>query len=176
MLKKSLIALAVLAIVMPAFGANPVDPSKFHKPWESHTVYSWKDITTFNVVMDVGYWIQIELEGDIKVSQDASLGNPFYSYSGCLNGIDVKTNFAATIKSRAASASAAGGKWAAKMRLTGDANPLADTMDVVNGTTVIDICVTGTEVNIGALPQADGVKVAVVTLSVIPTQYKNQTS
>ena len=119
MLKKSLIALAILAIAVPALAGNPKITEKFHKPWESHTVYEWKDIATFDVVMDVGYWIQIELEGDIEVSQDASLGNPYYSYSGCLEDVEVKTNFPATLKSKAAKASAAGGKWKAKMRLTG---------------------------------------------------------
>ena len=171
MLKKSLIALAILAIAVPAMAANPKITEKFHKPWESHTVYEWKDVTTFNVVLDVGYWIQIELEGDIEVSQDASIGDPYYSYSGCLEGIEVKTNFAATIKSSAKADSAAGGDWKAKMRLNGSGVTPTSTLDLAVGTSVIDICVTGLKVKIGNLPQADNVKVAVVTISVIPTQY-----
>ena len=172
MLKKSLIALAVLAIAVPALAGNPVDANKFHKPWESYTVYEWKDITTFDVVLDVGYWIQIELEGDIEVSQDATLGDPYYSYSGCLEGVEVKTNFPATIKSSASATSSADGDWNAKMRLNGSGIAPSSTLDIpVTGAT-IDICVTGTNVKIGELPQADNVKVAQVTISVIPTQYK----
>ena len=111
MLKKSLIAIAVLAIAMPAFAA---DADKFHKPWssETKTIYHYKNIATIDVLMDVGYWIQLDYASDIKVSQTSTISgqNPFYTYYGCLtDGMTVKTNFLATLKASAEAKSAANG-------------------------------------------------------------------
>lgn len=161
MLKKSLIAIAILAIALPAIAA---DTQKYHKPWDSTTVvtYHWQDVSQISVCMDVGYWIQVDYDDCIEVEQDSSLGDPYYSYSGCAIGVVVKTNFDATIKATAASSSAAGGTWAATIEG-------ASTYDIHPGSTTVDICVTGTEVDISKLTQADNVEVAVVTISVIPT-------
>jgi len=167
MLKKSLIAIAVLAMVMPVMAATTVD-AKFHKPWTSRTVYSYQDVQTINVVMDVGYWIEIKYDGDIKVVQDASLGDPFFSYSGCKEGIAVKTNFAATLKAKVESKSAAGGNWSATIMG-------ASTYDVPKGTSTINVCVAGKEVAIQNLEQADNIRVALVTIQVVPTEYKGMT-
>jgi len=181
MLKKSLIALAVLAIALPSFGATVWDAEKYHKPWESRTVYSWKPFATIDVVMDVGYWIEIDVTDSIEVFQDASLGNPFYNYSGCLRNIEVKANFAATLKVSADDLSSvgAGGDWSAKIRLSSatDDSSLASTVGVAaNTSTDVDICVTGKNVSLVGLPMTDNLKVAEVTLQVIPTEYADQTS
>jgi len=164
MLKKSLICVAILAIAMPAFAA---DTYKFHG-WDSTTVvtYSWNDICTMNVVMDVGYWINIDCAGDIEVQQDSLLGDPFYSYSGCSDAIVVQSNFLATLKATAAADSPAGGSWSATI---GNAN----TLEIPIGTTTVTVCVAGTGVKIDKLTQADNVHVAVVTISVLPTSLAN---
>ncbi len=160
MLKKSLICVAILAIAMPAFAA---DTFKFHG-WDKTvvTTYSWNDICTMDVVMDVGYWINIDCKGDIEVQQDSLLGDPFYSYSGCSDAIVVKSNFLATLKATAEAASAAGGKWSATI-------DGADTKDIAIGQTTVTVCVAGTKVKIDKLTQADNVKVATVTIMVLPT-------
>jgi len=168
MLKKSLIAIAVLAFVMPVIAGEVVLDSKFHKPWSSHTVYNWQDVQSINVVMDVGYWIEIKYEGDIKVVQDASLGDPFFSYSGCIENVKVTSNFDATIKAKIEAKSDAGGNWSATVNGT-------STYDVVGGYAEVDICVAGKDVHIQNLTQADNIRVALVTIQVVPTEYKNQT-
>ncbi len=161
MLKKSLICVAILALAMPAFAA---DTFKFHG-WDKTTTvtYHWNDICTMDVVLDVGYWINIDCAGDIKVTQDSLLGDPFYSYSGCSDAIVVQANFDATLKASAASASAAGGSWSATFGASGP-----DTIDIPAGETTVSVCVAGTGVEIGELAQADNVKVATVTISVLP--------
>jgi hypothetical protein len=162
MLKKSLIAIAILAIAMPAFAA---ETNKFHKPWSSTTTYNWQCVTTMNVVMDVGYWIQIDKTGDIKVQQDALLGNAFYSYSGCKSGITVKANFAAVLKATASAKSAAGGSWSGTIN---DASTYTYDSGMVGTTQTIKVCVSGTNVDISKLSQSDNVKVAEVSICVIP--------
>jgi len=182
MLKKSLIAVALLAIVLPAFGGQVTLDQKFHKPWPGQTVttYNWQDVQTINVVMDVGYWIEIKYTGDIKIAQDATLGDPFFSYSGCIHNVAVKSNFAATIKGsvatspEAVAAGVTGAEWAATI---GDASSgMNSSYDVVGGAATVDICVTGKKVAIDKLAQADNYRIAILTIQVIPTAYKNGTT
>jgi len=169
MLKKSLIAIAILALAMPAFAAST---QKYHKPWDSTTTvtYHYQDVHQITVCMDVGYWIQIDYSDCIEVEQDSSLGDPYKSYSGCATDVKVTTNFAATLKATAAATSLAGGDWSATIDgyATKDVNP---------GETLVDVCVSGTNVEIKNLTvdggDSDNVEVAVVTISVIPTQYKD---
>jgi len=175
MLKKSLIAVALLAIVLPAFAVDPtVLDQKFHKPWPGKIVktYNWQDVQTINVVMDVGYWIEIKYTGDIKVAQDATLGDPFFSYSGCINNVQVKSNFAATIKGSVATSpeAVAAGVTEAEWGVTING---ASSYDVVGGVASVNICVTGKKVAIDKLAQADNYRIAILTISVIPTEYKN---
>jgi len=175
MLKKSLIAVALLAIVLPAFAADPtVLDQKFHKPWPGKKVitYNWQDVQSINVVMDVGYWIEIQYTGDIKISQDASLGDPFFSYSGCLEGVQIKSNFNAQVKGKCATTTAAVnlGVTEAVWAVYFDG---ASTLQVNAGTVVTKICVTGLKVAINKIPQQDNFPIAVVTIQVIPWEYRN---
>jgi hypothetical protein len=167
MLKKTLIAIAILGLALPAF-AGTETTKKFHE-FIPTKVYEWATVGQVNVCMDVGYWIQIDFRGKcIEVQQNSALGNPFESYSGCLDDVKVITNFNATLKATAASASAAGGTWTATLDggstyVTGGA-----------GTFLVDICVAGTNVKIKELPATDGsskVTVAVVTVKVLPTGF-----
>jgi hypothetical protein len=182
MLKKSLIAIALLAIVLPVFAAETVETDKFHKPWPGKIVKTWnyQDVKSINVVMDVGYWIEIKFTGDIEVQQDAALaaatdGNTFYTYSGCLGsgGMDVKTNFPATLKGKIEAKSAAGGEWGVTIQG-------APTYAVPAGTTNdISVCVTGKKVYIQNLPSGggnDNMLVALVTIQVIPTEFASGTT
>jgi hypothetical protein len=178
MLKKSLIAIALLAIVMPAFAVDPtVLDQKFHKPWPGKvvTTYNWQDVQSINVVMDVGYWIEIKYTGDIKIAQDATLGDPFFSYSGCINNVAIKSNFAATIKGTVATspeAHALGIDDGDNKVVWGATINGASSYDVVGGAATVSICVTGKSLHIDKLTQADNYRIAILTISVIPTEYK----
>ena len=156
MLKKSLIAIAVLAIALPAIAGD----IKIHVPWPK--VYVAQAITTIDVTLDVGFFIHIKDQKAIKVHQDTSASNPFQTYSGCKT-TDVISNFDAKIFGKVASASAAGGTWKAKF----DGN---DEMHVHPGTTAVEICVSGTKVKIDKLQGGSkDVKVAELTIWVLPT-------
>lgn len=163
MLKKTLIAIAILCLAVPAFGGTEVT-KKIHGFTKA---YEWAEVSSVNVCLDVGYWIQINFRGKcIEVQQNSALGNPLKSYSGCLDNVSVKTNFFATLKAKAVADSPAGGKWTAT--LDGGA-----TMDVDPGETKIDVCVVGLDVKIEKLVANAGTKqtVAVVTVYVLPTGW-----
>jgi len=182
MLKKSLIAVAILAIVLPALAGDTTTANKYHKNWPGQTVKTWnyQDVRTINVVMDVGYWIEVKMEGDIEVQQDAALASAwgksvFETYSGCLGhgGIDVKTNFHAALRGTAVAApgSAAAGTWA----VTIGGGPIFEVMPNVQ-TNEISVCVTGKDVkiqNLNAQGGVDNLRVAIVTIQVIPWDFRN---
>lgn len=165
MLKKTLIAIAILALAMPAFGGTEVT-KKIHQFVKS---YEWGYVGEVNVCLDVGYWIQIDFRGKcIEVQQNSALGNPFESYSGCLDDVKVTVNFDATLKATASgSAYPSKGKWSAT--LDGGSTYVTGGL----GTFLIDVCVAGTEVKINKLVANAGSKqtVAVVTVWVLPTGW-----
>jgi hypothetical protein len=167
MLKKTLIAIAILGLAMPAFAADTSTTKKFHE-FIPKTTYEWATVSQVNVCLDVGYWIRIDFRGKcIEVQQNSALGNPFESYSGCLDNVKFKCNFDATLKATCSSASPAGGNWSATLDqgstyVTGGP-----------GTFLIDVCVAGTKVKIDKLVANAGVKqtVAVCTVWVLPTGW-----
>ena len=171
MFKKTLIAVALLAMVLPAYAA---DTEKIHG-WDPIITkkYAWTDISTIGVCLDVGYWIQIDTKGEcIEVQQDSAHGDPIESYSGCHSkGIVVKSNFDATLKASAKAdpAVGSGGKWTATIGGGATAEVLA------NSTTTLAVCVVGKEVDISKLtvdPDDDSKQnVAIVTISVLPTEF-----
>jgi hypothetical protein len=152
MLKKSLIAVTVLAMCMPAFAGQ----LKIHGNWPC--TYVAQEICKIDVIMDVGYYIQIVKQDAIKVSQDTTSNDPYHTYTGCATK-EVKSNFNAALSVSAAATSAAGGSWTATV------NP-----STVNaGSTQVQFCVTGTGVNIDKLTGgAKDVKVAQITVKVMP--------
>jgi len=152
MLKKSLIALAVIAMAMPAFAGK----LKVHEPWPTQLVP--QEICKIDVVLDVGFYIEIVDEKAIKVEQDTQSSDPAKTYVGCKK-TDVKSNFAAQLLVSAAAASAAGGSWSATVTPN----------TVPAGTTNVEICVKGTSVDISKLTGGSkNVKVAEVTVKVLP--------
>jgi hypothetical protein len=148
MLKKSLIAVAVLAIALPAIAGD----MKLHDPWP--TTYVPQTLTKLDVELDVGFYIHVVNQNSIKVTQN----NGYKTYAGC-STTDVITNFAATLSASAVSTSAANGSWS--VTLSPDSVPV--------GTTAVEVCVSGTDVAIEALTGGTkNVKVAEVTISVVP--------
>lgn len=174
-MKKSLIAIAILAITMPAVAGD----LKLHdwpitgQPDPVTPEYIGQVVATIDVILDVGYYIHITNQDDIEVEQDDvnnAVINPTQSYFGC-NDTDVVSNFAADITLAAAATSAACGTWVAKWA---DDDAGTNPQDVLTTPAVAStistfICVTGTGVNIGALPGgATDVPVAQVTVTVVP--------
>lgn len=166
MLKKTLIAMAILAIAVPAFAADKVTTSKFHE-FVPVVSYDYVTAAVIDVCLDVGYWIQIDVPGTcIEVVQDANASNPFTTYSGC-KGVKVKTNFKASLKVSAAKVpNAGGGDWSAT--IDGTSSTIVNPTTGVGAQTV-DICVYGSKVKIeDLLVQTGKHLVAQVTVKVLP--------
>jgi len=154
MLKKSLFAVALLAVVMPAFAGS----LKVHEPWPCAPIP--QEVAKIDVVMDVGYFIQIKDQNPITVVQDTSSTAPYTTYIGCKK-TDVFSNFNAQLLLSAAAVGDAGGSW------TATATP--NIVPKSKSATSVEICVKGTNVNISKLEGGTkGVKVAEVTIKVLP--------
>ena len=167
MLKKSLIALAILAIAVPAFAGDYSD-NKYHKPWETTTpVYKAKTVTTIDVIMDVGYWIEIYTKDSIEVYQDSNIGDAFYNYSGCSGDLDVNSNFNATLTVSADKVAGGTGNWSATIG-TSAATQGSSVGITGNAANSVVICVVGKDLNLEGLPRTDNYKVATVTIKVVP--------
>jgi len=165
MFKKSLIAIALLAVAMPAFAVTS-KAAKQDDPWTFHKVYDKMEVAKIDVIMDVGYYINIVDISAIKISQNGSVGNgnPYINYKGC-GTTDVQTNFAATLSATVASLNTA---VAASDHYSVTLTPTS----IPVGTTPVQICVTGVNLDITALTGgAKDQKVAEVTIYVLPTAY-----
>jgi hypothetical protein len=155
MLKKSLIALAVLAITLPAVAGD----IKVHTPWP--TTYVPQAITTIDVIMDVGFFIHIKDQKPIKVHQDTSAKNPYETYVGCKT-TKIISNFDAAVSGKVVGTTDAKGSWKAKF--DGES-----TVNVGAGSQDVEICVTGTKLKIEKLAGgAKKLKVAELTVMVVP--------
>jgi len=154
MLKKSLFAVAMLAVVVPAFAGS----LKVHEPWPCAPIP--QEVCKIDVVMDVGYFITILDQKPITVKQDTTSSKPYSTYTGCKK-TDVKSNFNAQLIVSAAASGDAGGSWSVT------ANPTS--IPKQKAATSVEICVNGKDVNIDQLTGgAKGVKVAEVTIKVLP--------
>jgi len=155
MLKKSLIAIALLACVMPAFAGE----KKIHDPWPCAPIP--QEVCKIDVVMDVGYWIHFVKQDAIKVKQDSlnNTADPYHTYYGCTTAEVVETNFAADLTVSAAAVAGGSGSWSATISPS----------SVGVGSTPVTVCVTGKNVSLlGLTGGAKNVKVAVVTVMVVP--------
>jgi hypothetical protein len=150
MLKKSLIAIALLAIALPAVAGD----LKVHKPWP--TKYVPQEITTIDVVMEVGYYIHVKDQKSIKVSQDTSAADPYKTYIGDKT-TDIVSNFDAKLSGTVTKDSAAGGDWSASF----------DPSTIAPGTTSVKITVKGAKVDIGNLKGDAGKEIKVATLHIM---------
>jgi len=160
MLKKSLIALVVLAVAMPAVAGD----IKIHGNWPCQ--YVPQDVAVVNVLLNVGYYIHIKNQKPFYVDQDTSSSNPYHTYVGCFNS-DVDTNFDATISaSIAGSGSPAGGNWSVTSITVNGGAPVV----TAAGPNALQICVKGSDVKIENLigGSKDNV-VAALTIKAVPT-------
>jgi hypothetical protein len=107
MLKKSLIAIAVLAIAMPCFAGT----LKVHGDWSQTTVITYDPmlVATIDVLINVGYYIHLVDQDAITITQcDLAV----YDYCGSYTTATV-SNFRAQVSANIAAdaGSAAGGTW-----------------------------------------------------------------
>ena len=161
MLKKSLIVIAMLAIALPAVAGD----LKVHG-FNSRTVYDMATIPNkLKVVLDVGYYLHVLDQNDIKVKQDSSADDPYRTYVGCATR-NFLTNFPADVKATIkGSGSPAGGEWSVTLS---DGVETGKQITIPQGTTPVDICVKGKKINLEALTGgAENVHVADITIHFI---------
>jgi hypothetical protein len=161
MLKKSLIALVVLAIAMPAVAGQ----LKIHGNWPC--TYVAQDVAVVDVLLNVGYYIHILNQSPFYVDQDTSSSDPYHTYVGCFNS-EVDTNFDATISASIAAAdgSLAEGSWSVTSIAVNGGAPIV----TAAGQNDLEICVKGSKVKIENLVggSKDNV-VAKLTIKAVPT-------
>lgn len=88
-MKKALFAVAAVAVLAVAAQAGEI---KYHE-WPTTLVA--QEIATIPVTMDVGYWVKIKDQGDLKIK----LGQQsIHTYYGCTNMV-VETNTCLTFSS-----------------------------------------------------------------------------
>jgi len=139
--RNQIVLSTVLVVIQVASAALP-------KPGET---------LTLDAIMDLGYYIQLQPSDPIKVSQDPRAQDPYPTYAGC-STMKVFSNFKAKLFVRAKATSTVGGTWEATIQ-----PPFAKL-----GESKIKICVVGSNVQIQAHPAAKDVKVAEVTVVVLP--------
>lgn len=108
MLRKSLFAIALLALVTVTVQADPMEvitngAAKFDGDWPSHLVYEEVEICTIPIKIDVGYYAEIvDCSKKTITLEQVSCGDigkgssDFPCYSGCVD-LDIKTNFEAKL-------------------------------------------------------------------------------
>jgi hypothetical protein len=164
MLKKSLIAIAILAIALPSFAADVPQDNKVHGNWPCTYVPVAITKTPIDVLLDVGYYIWIQDTKAFKVTQD-----DYKTYSGC-KVTNIQSNFPALISASVNSkgTSPAGGKWSVTKVQVG---PVEGNKVIQPGPKQsLEVCVKGTEVQIQNLVGGDkSVKVTELTIYAVPT-------
>ena len=152
MLKKSLIAIAVLAIAMPALAGS----LKVHE-WESSCVYVAQDICVIDILIDVGYYIVVDNQDAITLTQAAGTNN----YSGTYTS-NVDANFDAILSvSIAESGDVAISELTAT--ITGGGTVVAGVTSVLT----VDIVANGVAIE-DLIAGTTGQKIANMTISVVP--------
>lgn len=165
MLKGNLVVAAVLVLALPAVAGD----YKVHG-WNSKTLpyRRVKVPNKLNVVLaDVGFAFRVLNLAPIKVRQDTDAEDPYRTFTGCAtNG--VVTNFPTDVKvTIEGSGSLAGGEWSVTMETPGVSE--VQQITVLPGQTDFQICVTGKNINLGALTGgARNVHVADITIQCCP--------
>ncbi len=150
MLKKSLIAIAVLALAVPAFAGS----LKVHE-WEitTTTAYTAQTICTIDVLIDVGYYIVIENQDPVTLEQDLDTN----SYSGTYT-TNVLTNFDAELSLAVAN-----------QMINGDISLGTESATILAPGGTLSCTITATDVAIEGLTAGDeGVKLCDIVITCIP--------
>ena len=108
-------------------------------------------------VLDIGQYIRIRNTGPIKVERNVGAADPFTSFRGCRD-VEIDCNFRAQLRVSAKAISEAEGQWSATISPS----------FLERGTTQVEICVAGTNVQTGVLMGGQtNVPVAEVTIQVM---------
>ena len=151
MLKRSLIAIAVVALLATAAQAGEV---KLHN-WPCALIP--QELTQIPVTMDIGFWIRIKDQNKLNIKL-GQLENEVHKYKGCTN-MKVETNFRAQLACSITPTGAVGGKYGCSL------NP--SIVEVGNAT--VEVCATLSDADLGAKPGGTkNVKVADVKITVVP--------
>jgi hypothetical protein len=153
MLKKSLIAIAVLAIAMPAMAGS----LKIHT-WTITTTVTPEHVCTIDVLIDVGYYLTVVNQNPVKLTQADGTNN----YSGHFLS-NVLSNFNATLSAKITAAQDITIKTLKAEFQNGSQAILAGV------TNAVDILITANGVNIETLTAGDSdVKIADMEILAVP--------
>jgi hypothetical protein len=154
-MKKALFVVAAVALLAVAAQAGEI---KYHE-WPCAPIP--QEITTIPVVMDVGYWVKIKDQGDLKITltQDS-----IHVYSGCTN-MAVETNTCLTFSASIAKTSVGG-----QVVVPGDYSAWVSPANVPSGSSTVAACAKIVDADLSKVPGGSkGVNVGTVTIKVIPS-------
>jgi uncharacterized lipoprotein YajG len=150
-MKKALFAVAAVALLAVTAQAGEI---KLHQ-WPC--TLTPVEITSIPVVMDVGYWVSIQNQNNLKITLAQE---SIHVYSGCTN-MTVKTNVAVTLSTKIAATGDVPGNYSSW--IDGSAN-------VPMGTSTVKVCAKVTNADLSGVPGGTtGKQVASVTIMVVPT-------
>jgi len=149
MLKKSLFVVAAVALLAVAAQAGEI---KVHS-WP--TTYVPQEVTDIPVTMDVGYWISILDQDDLKIKMNQT---SIHVYEGC-DSMTVECNFNLKLSCSISSTGAISGDYSCSVS--------PSDIDSPGGTT--SVCAKLTDANLGGVAGgSNDVHVATVTIKVVP--------
>jgi hypothetical protein len=154
-MKKQLFAVAAVVLMAVVAQAGEI---KFHE-WPTAPIP--QEITTIPVVMDIGFWVRIKDQNNlrIKLNQDA-----IHTYSGCTNAV-VETNTCLTFSCSIARVNAPGGGAVVPGNYSCSVSPA--NIDAPGGT--LTVCARITDADLSRVPGGTkNVHVANVTVRVVP--------
>ena len=126
---------------------------KMHQ-WPAQWQYVPQEVTTIDVVMDVGFWIEIVNQSDVLKLQQVSI----HTYEGCLD-LEVKSNFNLTLSCTITPTGTVPGTYSC-LFLNPDIDPPSGTAT---------LCARLQNANIGTVPGGSvDVHVASITVRVVP--------
>jgi hypothetical protein len=152
MLKKSLFVVAALAMLAVTAQAGSV---KTHT-WP--TTFVAQELATIPVVMDVGYWVEVKNQNDIKITLTQV---SVKTYEGCTD-ITVQNNFKLTLTCDIAKTGVVGGNFSCNF----GADVSSVTLDP--GANTVHVCAALVNADVHEQTPQNGVHVANVKLSVVP--------
>lgn len=164
MVKKTLIAVAVVAFLATMASAADENPIKRDDAWPGHWVVDKVDICTMDVVMDVGMYVQLKdcHKKKIKLKQvDCPSGKKWPCYHDC-ETFDLRANFDVKLGTKLNKVGGVIKKWSAYF----------DGGDVYTADSgswkSFKVCVEASESEIWKENPGDQVKVGTLTITVIP--------
>jgi hypothetical protein len=151
MLKKSLFVVAIVAVLAGMAQAGEI---KVHE-WPLEWSYTYQEITTIPVKMDVGFWLNIPDQDDLVINLQQSA---IHTYEGC-TAMAVECNFDVALAVKITKTGKIGGDYSCSV----SPNTLT------SGGGSVDVCAKLTKADLGDQPGgSSNVHVANVTVSVAP--------